>query len=123
YVKFELYDKKYEHIRVHELNQQSFENSFSDVPWMYGNSGHAKGLEILLRNIWDRFTLTQSYTLSKMIYRNPFLFNGESFFADWDRTHSYNPVLEIEVNPNFKINLSWLMMTGIPNSIEITRQE
>ena len=123
YFKAEVYEKKFQNIRVHELNERSFENTISGTPWIFGNSGTARGIELLLRNKWNLFTITQSYTLSKMVFRNPFLLNGESFFADWDRTHSYNTVFEALVTKKLKFNLNWILMSGVPNSIDITRAE
>ncbi|HAC15030.1 MAG TPA: hypothetical protein DCE78_03680 [Bacteroidetes bacterium] len=123
YFKAEVYEKKFQNIRVHELNERSFENTISGTPWIFGNAGTARGIEMLLRNKWNRFTLTHSYTISKMVFRNPFLLSGESFYADWDRTHSYNSVLEAIISDNLKLNINWMMMSGVPNSIDISRVE
>lgn len=111
------YLKDYEKLRMHELNTQSLANTFSATPWFYQNSGHARGAEVVIRNRWKRHRLTQSYTLSKMTFKNPFLLDGKEFFADWDRTHSYNAVWETRFSNNFRLYLSWIMMSGAPNAL------
>jgi hypothetical protein len=117
YLKVEAYQKSYSDLRIHELNTQSLENTFSGTPWFFQNSGDAKGIEAILRNRINRFTLTQSYTLSRMTFQNPSLIDGKEFFADWDRTHSYNAVLETRFGNHFQLYLSWIMMSGAPNSL------
>ncbi|MEX1135379.1 MAG: TonB-dependent receptor [Balneolales bacterium] len=120
FLRAEAYHKTYDDLRLHELNTQTLENTFSGIPWFFRNSGDAKGVELLLRNRFRRFSITQSYTLSQMIFRNPELLNGEDFFADWDRTHSYNAVLESRIDSNLHLYLSWIMMSGAPNSLALT---
>lgn len=117
YLRAEVYQKSYKNIRSHELNTQSLSNTFAGTPWFFQNNGEAHGLELILRNRINRFTLTQSYTYSKMTFQNPFLLEGEEFFADWDRTHSYSTVLDTRLTNQFQIYLSWLMMSGAPNSL------
>lgn len=117
YLRAEVYQKSYENIRSHELNTQSLSNTFAGTPWFFQNNGEAQGLELILRNRISRFTLTQSYTYSEMTFQNPFLLEGEEFFADWDRTHSYSAVLDTRITNKFQIYLSWLMMSGAPNSL------
>ncbi len=117
YLKVEAYLKSYEDLRIHELNTQTLENTFLGAPWFTQNSGDAKGVEVILRNRFSRFSLTQSYTLSRMVFSNPELLGGEEFFAEWDRTHTYSTVLETALNNQLKVFLSWVMMSGTPNSL------
>lgn len=117
FLQLNAYHKNYENLRIHELNTQSLANSFSETPWFYQNSGEAKGVEVILRNRWGRFVLSQTYTLSRMIFKNLFLLEGNEFYAEWDRTHSYNSVLETKITDRLQFNLSWLMMSGAPNSL------
>jgi hypothetical protein len=117
YFKAEAYLKSYENLRIHELNAQSLENTFSGTPWFYQNNGDAKGIEFTLRNRFSRFAITQSYTLSRMMFDNPGLLDGEEFYAEWDRTHTYNAVLETSINNRIKFYLAWVMMSGAPNSL------
>ena len=117
YLKAETYLKKFEDLRIHERNTPSLVNSFSGTPWFIQNSGESRGLEMIMRNRFRTFTLTHSYTLSEMTFRNPALLDGAHFHPEWDRTHTYNLVLEVRIGSNFQWNLSWLMMSGAPNSL------
>ena len=119
----EVYRKDYSNLRSHELNTQSLANTFSGVPWFYQNSGEATGIEFLLRNYFGRFVISQSYTLSEMKFNNTLLLDGEDFYADWDRRHSYNAVVEAELGSGFQLFLSWLMMSGTPNKLNIFQND
>ena len=111
------YLKDYDNLRMHELETQSLAGTFAGIPWFYQNTGNARGVELLVKNRWRRYTLTQSYTLSRMAFTNPFLFDGREYFAEWDRTHSYNAVLEIQLADNFHMYLSGIAMSGAPNAL------
>ena len=111
------YVKDYDNLRMHELETQSLAGTFAGKPWFYQNKGTARGVELLVKNRWRRCTLTQSYTLSQMTFTNPFFFDGKEYFADWDRTHSYNAVLEIQLADNLQIYLSGIAMSGAPNAL------
>jgi len=117
YFRTEAYQKTYENVRFHELNTQTLSNTFSGTPWFYRNNGDARGLEFILRNRLNRFTLTQTYTWSEISYENPFLLDGEPFFPEWDRTHAYNAVLETRFSGSLMLYLSWVSMSGAPNSL------
>ncbi len=117
YLKAETYLKKFEDLRIHERNTPSLVNTFSGTPWFIQNSGESRGLEMILRNRFRTFTLTHSYTLSEMTFRNPALLDGAPFHPEWDRTHTYNLVLEVRIGSNLQWYLSWLMMSGAPNSL------
>jgi hypothetical protein len=117
YLRAEIYKKEYENVRFHELNTQTLSNTFSGTPWFYQNSGNARGLELILRNRFNRFTFSQSYTWSEISYENPFLLDGDFFYAEWDRTHSYNAVIETRVSNRIQIYLSWVSMSGAPNAL------
>ena len=119
----EAYQKEYENLRSHELNTQSLANTFSQTPWFYQNKGSAKGVEFLLRSNLGLFVISQTYTLSEMTFSNPFLLDGEEFYAEWDRRHSYNAVLETNLGSGFDLYLSWLMMSGAPNRLNIFQND
>ena len=119
----EAYQKEYKNLRSHELNTQSLANTFSQTPWFYQNKGSAKGVEFLLRNSIGPFVISQTYTLSEMTFSNPFLLDGEEFYAEWDRRHTYNAVLETNLSDGFNLYLSWLMMSGAPNRLNIFQND
>lgn len=117
YLRADLYQKDYDNVRFHELNTQTLSNTFSGTPWFYQNAGDARGLELILRNRFNRFTLSQTYTWSEISHTNPFLLDGQSFYADWDRPHSYNAVLETRFSNHLQLYLSWISMSGTPNTL------
>ncbi|HBX65743.1 MAG TPA: hypothetical protein DEG32_06170, partial [Balneolaceae bacterium] len=61
--------------------------------------------------------ITNSYTLSEVTFKNPDLLQGESFYADWDRTHSFNSSLEYRIIPNLKTFLNLTLSSGSPNRL------
>lgn len=115
----DIYEKHFDGIRVHELSTQSLENTFTNTPWYAANSGTSTGLELTGRLKYGRFSLTQTYTKSKVELQNPFLYEGLPYLADWDRTHSANTVLETKIAANGRLFLSWTSMSGTPNSLAI----
>ena len=117
YFRADIYRKEYRNIRFHELTTRSLSNTFSGTPWFYQNNGDARGLELILRNKVGRFTLSQTYTWSEISYENPFLLEGESFVAEWDRTHAYNAVFDSQITKRMTFFLSWLSMSGAPNAL------
>jgi hypothetical protein len=118
-VKGDIYKKEFDGLRVHELNTQTLENTFINEPWFSSNEGVSTGMELLVRLKWDRFILSQTITRSKIELKNPFLFNGQAFLADWDRTYSSNSVLESKLSRNGRFYISWISMTGTPGSISV----
>ncbi len=123
YFKMDAYQKNYSNIRLHELNTRSLENTFSESPWFYNNSGDARGLEFILRTRQFNTVLTQNYTLSEAEFSNPDLSDGRPAPAPWDRTHSYNAVLEVPVMNSLTLWGSWLMMSGSPNPVYTPENE
>ncbi|MEX0686926.1 MAG: TonB-dependent receptor [Balneolales bacterium] len=116
YVQVETYLKQHQNLWLHEINLQSFGNTFAETPWFYENQGVGKGVETLIRNkLSPNLTFTQSYTLSQMMLKNPFLFEGQSFYADWDRKHSYTASVELEASKDLLVNISWNLASGVPN--------
>lgn len=121
YLQIEAYVKHYQNLRLHDINTQTFGNAFADTPWFYENTGSGKGIEMLLQNQVTRFlSLNQTYTISSMELQNPYLFDGEKYFADWDRRHRLSSVIEMEPVDDFWINLSWNYATGAPNKLADT---
>ncbi|MEX1121346.1 MAG: TonB-dependent receptor, partial [Balneolales bacterium] len=97
YLQIETYLKEYQNLRLHEINTRVLSNAFAEMPWFYENSGRGKGVEVLFRKtIIPNIALTQTYTLSSMELRNPYLFDNAPYYADWDRRHSYSSTLEVE---------------------------
>lgn len=117
FVRAEAYHKKFDNIRLHEINAFSLSNTFNSNPWYNNNNGTGKGVEFLLQNRYRFMKLTQSFTISEMMLSNPEINGGEPFFADWDRTYRYSATLSIEPSTNISLFLSWMYATGTPNKL------
>ncbi|TYP92797.1 TonB-dependent Receptor Plug Domain [Fodinibius salinus] len=117
YAQVETYYKRFENLRLHEVNTFSLSNTFNTNPFYSDNQGEAKGIEFLLRSQWSVFTLSQTFTISEMVISNPSINNGEPFYADWDRTYRYNATLATQPLPNFSLYLSWIYASGRPNKL------
>ena len=119
YLQTEGYLKYFENLRLHEINTQTLTNTFSEAPWFFDNDGYGRGVEVMLRNNFDYFTLTQTFALSKMEMNNPLINEGESFPVDWDRTYRYTTSVEIRPVNHFSLFVSWLYATGTPNKLAV----
>lgn len=119
----EGYHKSLDNARLFDINAQTLINSFNAPPWFYDNDGTAKGLEFLLKNRFQKWTLTHSYTLSEATFQNPNLLGGEEFHAEWDRTHSFNSTIEYRVIPNLKTFFSLTVASGTPNRLYFLQVE
>lgn len=119
----EGYHKSLNNARLFDINAQTLTNSFDAPPWFYDNNGTAKGVEFLLKNRFRKLTLTNSYSLSEATFQNPNLLNGEEFYADWDRTHSFNSTAEYRVIPNLKAFVSITRSSGAPNRLYFLQVE
>ncbi|MCP9290289.1 TonB-dependent receptor [Gracilimonas sediminicola] len=119
----EGYHKSLVNARLFDINAQTLTNSFNAPPWFYGNDGTAKGLEFLLKNRFQKLTLTHSYALSESTFRNPDIFDGEEFYTEWDRTHSFHSAVEYRIIPNLKTFLSLTLASGTPNRLHFLQIE
>lgn len=115
----EAYRKDYEHMRLHEINTFSLNNTFSGSPWFSNNSGEGEGVEFYLRNQFTHFALSQSFTVAQMQLQNPVINNGKSFYVDWDRRYRYGTTLELYPTSHFSVFLSWMYATGNPNKLAV----
>lgn len=119
YFQAEAYIKDFENLRFHEINTYSLSNAFLGNPFFSNNSGFGRGLELFLKNKFSFFELSQSFTISGMRLENPLINEGESFFADWDRTYRYSASLAVHPVSDLSIYLSWLLATGTPNRLAV----
>lgn len=112
FLQIEGYWKKYENLRSHELNARSLTNTFNDSPWFFQNKGVGKGIEFLARFRAQRFSITQTYTLSSIKLKNEFLNEGQEFYAPWDRRHIANSNFSLQIVPNIQLFASYIMASG-----------
>jgi hypothetical protein len=117
YMQAEGYYKDFENVRLHEINTFSLSNTFSSNPWFTNNNGTAKGLEFLVKSKFNFLGLSQTYALSEVKLSNPQINNGNSFYADWDRTHKYTTILSLDLFKYIYAHISWNFATGTPNKL------
>ena len=117
YFQAEAYHKKFNNIRLHEINTFSLSNTFNNNPWYVQNNGIGKGLEFLMRNQFQYFTVNQTLTISEITLSNPEINDGDPFYADWDRTYRYTASAEVNPTTNFSLYLSWMYASGTPNKL------
>lgn len=108
----EIYQKRYENLRLHELNTTTLINFSDNTPWFHQNKGNARGIEILSRFNFSVFDLTHTYTLSSAELQNDLLNNGDSFFAPWDRTHSSSTLIELDLHRKLSLYASYTIASG-----------
>lgn len=120
FLQVEGYIKNSENLRLHEINVQTLSNTFSDTPWFFENEGRARGIEVLARHLFNKWSFTQTYSLSSMEFQNPFILDGESFYADWDRTHTYTATAELKLTQSLNLHTSWIVASGTPNNISLS---
>lgn len=113
----EGYYKTLQYARLFDISTQTLTSSFDAPPWHFKNDGEAKGLEFLLKNNFNKFSLINSYTLSEATFQNPDLLNGVEFYGVWDRTHSVNFTLEVRIIPALTAFLSHTFTSGAPNRL------
>lgn len=123
YLQVEGYYKAFENLRFHELNTGLASNSFrnDESPWFYENDGIGKGIEVLMKNRFNKISFTSAYTLSSIRLRNDRINNGEYFYADWDRRHQFSLVSEISMFTGFNAYVSYTYGTGSPNRFDLQR--
>lgn len=119
----EGYYKNMQNVRLFEINAQTLTGSFDAPPWLYKNAGVSQGIEFLLRNRFRKLTLTNAYTLSEAVFKNPAVLDNEKFYAQWDRTHSYHAVAEYRVLSSLKIFTSLTIASGAPNRLHFLQVE
>lgn len=117
YAQVEGYTKKFEHLRLHELNTFSLSNTFNSNPFYSNNDGKAKGLEFLFKSSWPVFSLTQALSISEVTLSNPSVNNGESYHPNWDRTYQYTATAEINPLPHISLFGSWTYASGRANRL------
>ncbi len=81
-------------------------------------SGESKGIELLWKGNWKRFSGWVSYGLSKATRSYPHIMNGKSFLFDYDRTHSFKVVINHQIRPTLSYSGILQILSGLPKTIE-----
>ncbi len=121
FLRSEWYYKHQRNLRFHEINIQSVQTPLEGAPWFADNTGFARGWEQQAGFTGKRFSLTQSYTLSRVEMSNPRLNQGERFLAYWDRTHQFNTLVSLRLFHGFRVDGNWFHATGVPDRLDLFR--
>ncbi len=116
----EAYVKSYENLRQHEsivARRSRRSESLLQTPWLPDVTGHARGLELMLRHRIGSLLWTHSYTLSKMTIQHEAINDGQAYRADWDRRHQATTHVQGTLGPHLNWHLTWLLASGTPNSL------
>lgn len=117
YAQIEAYYKEFSNLRLHEINTYSLSGTFTSNPWFTDNSGTAKGIEFFNRIKAGAFTISQSATISTVELTNAAINNGDSFFADWDRTFKYSLFFSTKITKQLSAHIAWNYASGTPNKL------
>jgi hypothetical protein len=121
-IQAEGYLKWQEKLRYHEINIQNLDISLEDRPWFSDNDGYARGVELLIRQVFPFAELSQSYTYSVSEMRNTRLNNGDWFFTEWDRRHQLKSLLKVMPVTDLAITFSWSHLSGAPDRLTLFRE-
>jgi len=97
------------------LNQEKAVQ-FSDE--LRRGAGEARGVEILWKGTWKRFSGWVSYGLSRARRQYPHILDGRTFLFDYDRTHSFKAVIDHQIHPALAYNGTLQIMSGVPKTLE-----
>jgi hypothetical protein len=81
-------------------------------PDYIAGTGHAYGIESMIRYGSDLFDLYAAYTVSSTIVRS----NGFTYFPRYDRRHNLNVLTVVHVAPGLEATLRWTFGSGFPYS-------
>lgn len=119
----DAYYKDINNTYTFDINQSGLETFGFSNKLEFG-SGKAYGLEFFLQGKFDKFSGWVSYSLAKATRKYPesSINDGEEYPFDYNRRHTFKMVLNNQITPNFALNTSFLLQSGIPRSIETITQ-
>ena len=125
YVQVEGYYKIFENLRIHSLSNQFVSSFFDDnetLVFLFNNNGIGKGIELLLKQRFNKFNLSTTYSLSSIELENILINSGKPFHPSYDREHQFSLVSDIKLSNGLSFYTSWNYATGTPNII-LNREE
>jgi hypothetical protein len=84
-------------------------------------TGKAYGMEIMVRKNKGRLNGFVNYTLSRSERTIPGVNGGKTYLAPYDKTHTFNIVLNFEVSRRITASLIWVYATGNPTTYPVGR--
>ena len=79
----------------------------------------AYGVELMFRKTAGALTGWAAYTYSKVIINTPALNEGKDYPAQWDRPHNISMHLSWTDNRRWKVDASWIYLTGQPTTTPV----
>ena len=122
-ISIDAYYKDIQNIYTFDLNLEQIEAySFSNK--LQSGTGKAYGLEFYLNGKYKKVSGWMSYSLAYATrqYPNSSINNGQEFPYDYNRRHTFKTIINYQITPNFAFNTSFIYLSGIHRSIEITTQ-
>jgi hypothetical protein len=120
YLQVEGYYKIFENLRIHSLTNQFISSFFDDddtLVFLFNNNGIGKGLEFLIKQRFNRFNLSSTYSLSSIELENILINDGDPFHPSYDRTHQFSFVADVNLAKGLSLYSSWNYATGTPNVV------
>ncbi|XWN35891.1 MAG: carboxypeptidase-like regulatory domain-containing protein [Balneola sp.] len=125
FFQIEAYYKLFDNLRIHSLSNQ-FISSFFDEddtnPFLFNNKGLGKGIEFLLKNRFNKLSLSTTYTLASTELENLVINDGKPFHPSYDRTHQFAIIGDLDLVNGLSLYTSWHYATGTPNTL-LSRDE
>ena len=113
----EFYYKDIQRTYTFDLNQSDFE-AFTFSSRILEGTGKAYGMELMWKGSWNKLSGWISYCLSKSKRSFDHIMNGQEFLFDYDRTHSFNALINYHISPSLSYSTTFVLLTGNPRSIE-----
>ena len=107
-VDLEFYNKTTRHLTSLNLRFSQSEG----YPYSRGNA-FAKGIDLLIKKRWKKYSSWLSYSLASVNYSFANLENAKLFPADHDQRHRLNWTHQLKIK-NWAFAVSWLLSSGRP---------
>lgn len=120
YIQVEGYYKIFENLRIHRLTSQFISSFFDDdetLVFLFNNNGIGQGIEFLIKQRFNQFTISSTYSLSSIELENTLINGGRPFHPSYDRTHQFSLMSDINITPGLSFYTSWNYATGTPNIV------
>ncbi len=115
----EAYLKRYNHLRLHEIDTYSVSRAFNTTPWFSNNSAEGKGVEFLLSNQIGGLQMSNSFSISRMEIQNVEINEGEPFSAEWDRQYQYSGIANLSLSEKIAVRLNQIITSGQPDKLAV----
>ena len=113
----DFYYKDIERTYMFDLTQTEAESfAFSDK--LVRGKGTAFGMETKIEGKIQKFSGWIGYSLAYADRSFPHIMNGKRYPYEYNRTHSFNMLINFQVNPRLSYSSTLLIMSGQPRTLE-----